>query len=74
MKPNIILAFVLIALGVAAFAYQGFTYKSREKVVDLGPIQVTAEKTRTIPLSPVLGGVALVGGILLLAMGNRKTS
>jgi hypothetical protein len=74
MKSNSILAFVLIALGIAAFAYQGLTYKTREKVVDLGPIQVTAEKTRTIPLSPVLGAAALLGGILLLAMGTRKTS
>ena len=72
MKPNIIIAILLIALGIVAFAYQGITYTSREKVVDLGPLQLTAEKTRTIPLPPIVGAIALVGGIVLLVMG-RKT-
>jgi len=56
IKPKIIIAIILIALGIAAFAYQGITYTTREKVVDLGPIQVTAEKTKTIPLLPIVGG------------------
>jgi hypothetical protein len=72
MKPKIIIAIVLIVLGIAALAYQGITYTTREKVVDLGPIQVTAEKTRTFPLSPIVGTIALVGGIVLLVMGSRK--
>ena len=72
MKPKIIIAIVLIILGIAALAYQGITYKTREKVVDLGPIQVTAEKTRTFPLPPILGAIALVGGIVLLITGSRK--
>ncbi len=72
MKPKIIIAIILIALGIAAFAYQGITYTTREKVVDLGPIQMTAEKTKTIPLPPILGAIALVGGILLLVVGGRK--
>jgi hypothetical protein len=67
-----ILAIILIVVGIAAFAYQGITYKSREKVVDLGPVQVTAEKTRTFPLPPIVGGIALVGGIVLLLMGSKK--
>ena len=54
------------------FAYQGITYTTREKVVDLGPIQVTAEKTNTIPLPPIVGAIALVGGIVLLVMGSKK--
>jgi len=72
MKPKIIIAIILIALGIAALAYQGITYTTREKVVDLGPIQMTAEKTKTIPLPPILGAIALVGGIVLLVVGSRK--
>lgn len=72
MRPKIIIAIILIALGIAAFAYQGITYTTREKVVDLGPIQMTAEKTKTIPLPPILGAIALVGGIVLLVVGGRK--
>jgi hypothetical protein len=72
MRPKIIIAIILIALGIAAFAYQGITYTTREKVVDLGPIQMTAEKTKTLPLPPVVGAIALVGGIVLLVVGSRK--
>jgi hypothetical protein len=72
MKTNTIIAIVLIAVGIVAFAYQGITYTSKEKVVDLGPVQVTAEKTRTFPLPPIVGGIALVGGIVLLLMGSKK--
>jgi hypothetical protein len=72
MRPNIIIAIILIALGIAAFAYQGITYTTREKVVDLGPLQVTAEKTKTLPLPPIVGAIALVGGIVLLVMGSKK--
>jgi hypothetical protein len=72
MKPKIIIAIILIALGIVAFAYQGITYTTREKVVDLGPIQVTAEKTKTFPLPPIVGAIAIVGGIVLLVMGSRK--
>ena len=72
MRLRIIIAIVLIVLGIAALAYQGITYTTREKVVDIGPIEVTAEKSKTIPLPPVLGGLALAGGIVLLAVGYRK--
>ena len=65
-----ILGIILIVVGIAAFAYQGITYTSREKVVDLGSVQVTAEKTRTFPLPPIVGGIALVGGIVLLLIGK----
>jgi hypothetical protein len=73
MKPKIIIAIILIALGIAVFAYQGVTYTTREKVVDIGPIQVTSEKTKTLPLSPIIGAIALVGGIALLVVGSRKS-
>lgn len=72
MKTTMIFAVLLIALGVVAFGYQGFTYTTREKVVDIGPLQVTADTTRTLPLPPIVGAIALVGGIVLLVVGNRK--
>jgi membrane-bound ClpP family serine protease len=72
MRPKIMIGIILIALGIAAFAYQGITYTTREKVVDIGSIQVTAEKTKTLALPPIVGVIALVGGIVLLVMGSRK--
>ena len=73
MKPKIIIAIILIVLGIAAFAYQGITYTTREKVVDLGPVHMTADKTRTLPLTPIVGAIALVGGIVLLVTGSKKS-
>jgi hypothetical protein len=72
MKPKNIIAVILIALGIVAFAYQGITYTTREKVVDIGPIQMTAQKTKTIPLPPIVGAFALVGGIVLLVVGRKS--
>lgn len=62
----IIVGIVLIAVGLVSLAYQGITYTSRETVVDLGPIKATADKQKTIPLPPILGGLALAGGVTLL--------
>ena len=73
MKSSTILGIVLIVLGVFALAYQGITYTKREKVLDVGPIHATKDTTKTIPLPPILGGLALVGGIVLLAAGSKKT-
>lgn len=72
MKPTILLAIMLIALGIIAFAYEGFNYTTRENVVDIGPLKVTTEKTRTLPLPPIVGAIALVGGIVLLVVGSKK--
>ena len=66
MKPAALIGIVLIVMGVISFAYQGITYRTQEKAVDLGPLQITTEKTHQIPLPPIFGGIALVGGILLL--------
>jgi hypothetical protein len=74
MKTYTLTGIILIALGIIAFAYQGITYTTREKVVDLGPVQVTAEKTKTLPLPPIAGAIALVGGIVVLVMGSKKGS
>ena len=72
MKTQTILAVLLIVIGIVAFAYQGITYTTREKAIDFGPIHVTTEKTHTFPLPPIVGGIALVGGILLLVMAGKK--
>ena len=72
MKIYTLTAIILIVIGIFAFAYQGFTFTTREKVVDLGPIHMTAEKTRTIPVPPIVGGIALAGGIVLLVAGRKK--
>jgi UDP-N-acetylmuramyl pentapeptide phosphotransferase/UDP-N-acetylglucosamine-1-phosphate transferase len=72
MKPYTLIGIMLIAVAVAAFTYQGISITTREKVVDVGPLHMTAEKTRTLPLTPVVGGIALVGGIVLLVAGLKK--
>jgi hypothetical protein len=72
MKTTSLLAIILIAIGIVAFAYQGITYTTKENVVNIGPLKVTAEKTKTFPLPPIVGAVALVGGIVLLAVGRKK--
>jgi uncharacterized membrane protein len=71
MRPLAIVGIILIVLGVVALAYQGITYTTKEKVVDLGPLKVEAKREKTIPLPPILGGVALVGGIVLLIASSR---
>ena len=72
MKTYMLAGIILVVIGIVAFAYQGITYTTREKVVDIGPIQMTTEKTKTLPLPPIVGGIALVGGIVLLVMGSKK--
>lgn len=72
MKPIAIAGIVLIVLGLAALVYQGFTYTSRETVVDIGPLHATADREKTIPLPPVVGIVAVAGGVALLVAGARK--
>ena len=61
----------LIVLGIIALLYGGITYTTREKVLDIGPIEATAKTRKTIPLPPVLGAVAIVGGIALLVVAGR---
>jgi len=72
MKPAALIGVVLIILGALALAYQGITYTTHKKVLDIGPIQATKEEHKTIPLPPVLGGIALVGGIVLMIGAGRK--
>lgn len=73
MKPMMILGIVLIVLGVVGLVFQGITYTTREKVVDVpGVIQVTADREKTIPIPAILGGVALAGGVALVITSSRK--
>ena len=72
MKSISIVGVVLIVLGVVALVYQGITYTSRETVLDFGPVHATADRQKTLPLSPVLGIVALAGGVVLLTAGVRR--
>jgi uncharacterized membrane protein len=72
MKTTTIAGILLILLGAVALMYQGITYTKREKLLDLGPIHATTETQKTIPLPPVVGGLALVGGIVVLVLGARR--
>ena len=72
MKPIMLGGILLIILGVLALAYQGISYTRQEKVLDIGPIHATAEKHERIPLPPILGGLMLVGGVVLLVAGSRQ--
>jgi hypothetical protein len=72
-NPVMLVGIALILPGIVALAYQGITYTSREKIIDIGPIQATADTKKTIPLSPLVGGAALVGGIVLVVFGAKKS-
>jgi len=72
MKTNALIGVVLIVLGLFALLYGGIGYTKREKVIDLGPIQATTESHKTLPLPPVLGGVAVAAGVVLLVSSARK--
>ena len=71
MKKSALIAILLIVSGVAVFTYQGITYKTREKAVDIGSVHVTTEKTRNIPIPPIVGAIAIIGGVVLLVRNNR---
>lgn len=74
MKSTSIAGILLVVLGALALAYQGITYTRREKVLDVGPIHATKDTEKTIPLPPILGGVAILGGIALLVARARRTA
>jgi uncharacterized membrane protein HdeD (DUF308 family) len=70
--PLMVMGIALLVLGVISLAYQGLTYTTREKVLEIGPIKATKETERTIPLPPVLGGLALVGGVVMVVAAARR--
>jgi len=73
MKPIMLIGLVLIVFGAVAFIFQGITYTSREKIIDIGSIHASADTRKTIPLPPVVGGLALVSGIVLVIIGRKKS-
>jgi len=74
MKPIIWVAILLIVLGALVLGYQGINYTHEKKVLDVGSVHVTSESHERIPLPPILGGLALVGGVVLLVVGARDKS
>ena len=63
---------VLIILGIAGLAFGGFSFTHKEKVLDLGPIQASADKKESLPIPPILGALAIVGGVVLVATSARR--
>jgi hypothetical protein len=74
MKPLMLVGVLLLILGALDLAFGGISYTHQEKVLDIGPIHATREKPEQIPLSPLLGGMALVGGAALLVIGVGQKS
>jgi len=74
MRASLIIGVVLIALGVRSLVYQGFMYTTREKVLDIGPVEASREKRNWVPLPPILGGLALVGDIVMVLSAARKST
>jgi uncharacterized membrane protein HdeD (DUF308 family) len=72
MSGRTILGIALIVIGIFALAYQGFTYTTQKKVVDIGPIQATKEEHHTVPLPPILGALALISGVVVVVAGRRE--
>jgi hypothetical protein len=72
VKPVTWIGVVLIVLGVIALVYQGITYTTRETVIELGPLKAEVEKQKTLPLPPVLGVLAVAGGVVLVIVGARR--
>ena len=68
---NKTIGMVLIVLGVVGLAWGGFTYTTQEKVLDIGPLQASVEETHSVPLPPIAGALALIGGIILMVSGKK---
>ena len=68
---NRTLGIILIALGLVGLVWGGVTYTTKEKIIDLGPIQASRDKTHSIPLPPLAGAAALIGGVVLLVSGKK---
>ncbi|MGC1687592.1 MAG: hypothetical protein WA734_18340 [Candidatus Acidiferrales bacterium] len=71
MRPASVIAIILLIVGIISLGYQGITYTTQKKVVDIGPIQATKQEHKTIPLPPIIGVIALIGGVVLLVTDRR---
>ena len=72
MKSTAIIGVIVLILGVAALVYQGITYTKKDTVLDLGPIHAEAARQHTIPVPPIIGITAVIGGIALIVVGSKK--
>jgi hypothetical protein len=72
MKAASLAGILLLVIGIASLAYQGITYKTHKDLVDVGPIHASKTETHTIPISPLLGTLALIGGVGLLLVGAKQ--
>ena len=71
--PLIAIGVVLILLAAVALVWQKITYTKRETVVEVGPVNITADTKKTVPLPPILGGIAMAGGVMLVIVGAKKS-
>lgn len=74
MKTATVAGIVLIVLGILSLGYQGITFTTQKKMADVGPVHATKDEKHTLPLPPVLGGLLLIGGVVLLISGQGRTS
>ncbi len=72
MRPGTVVGALLILLGLIVLSVGGFSFTRREKVAEVGPIEVTAERERSVPLPPIVGGLAIAGGLLVLVASARR--
>lgn len=70
MMPTRVVGLLLVVVGVIALLYSGITYTHREKIVDVGPLQIEKKTTERVPIPPIVGGLALIGGIVLVLSGR----
>ena len=68
------LGIILLIIGILMLIYTGFSYTRREKVIEAGPLHVSADKQHSVSWPPYAGGILVLGGIVLLATGNRRSS
>ena len=73
-RPLVLIGILLVVLGTAALIWQRVSYTERETVVDVGSLNITAETRKSVPLPPILGGIALAGGVGMLVLSARKSS
>lgn len=73
MKASTIVGILLVIIGLAAFVYPRLTVTREKKVLDAGPIEVTRKDQHTLALPPILGGIALLGGVILIVTGTRRS-
>jgi len=74
MKPSMGIGIILIIIGIVGLALGGFSFTHEKKVVDMGPVQIRHQQTKTVAIPPILSTVALIGGIALVVVGARRKS